>query len=176
VLVTQPTCKLQFQFPKPTYLFAFCIQGRGGLIQQQDAGLPYEGSGNSDALLLTTRELSSFGSHTCIVFLNKETKHQRGFGPDPVSVTLQLCFHIGTILGSPFPSHRAGECEQPTCSTSLGAVSCSAHPVVLSRSSLPGHNSRYLCSQSSVMPLAVLLVCVLLEVIHAAWCHSFHNS
>lgn len=135
MLVTQPTCKLQFQFPKPTYLFAFCIQGRGGLIQQQDAGLPYEGSGNSDALLLTTRELSSFVSHTCIVFLNKETKHQRGFGPDPVSVTLQLCFHIGTILGSPFPSHRAGECEQPTCSTSLGAVSCRAHPVVLSRSS-----------------------------------------
>ena len=34
------------------YLLALCVQGRGGLVQEEDFGVPHESSGDGDALLL----------------------------------------------------------------------------------------------------------------------------
>ena len=34
------------------YPLTLCVQGRGGLIQEEDFGVPHESSGNGDALLL----------------------------------------------------------------------------------------------------------------------------
>ena len=34
------------------YPLTLCVQGRGGLVQEEDFGVPHESSGNGDALLL----------------------------------------------------------------------------------------------------------------------------
>ena len=49
--------------------FALRVQGGGGLVQEQDFGIPDEGSRDGNPLLLTTRQLCSLVSHPRIVSL-----------------------------------------------------------------------------------------------------------
>ena len=51
------------------YLLALCVQGRGGLVQEEKFGVPYESSGDGDALLLTSGQLSSLTPYICTVAL-----------------------------------------------------------------------------------------------------------
>ena len=51
------------------YLLTLRVQGRGGLVQEEEFGVPYESSGDGDALLLTPGELSSLAPYICTVAL-----------------------------------------------------------------------------------------------------------
>ena len=53
------------------YLLALCVQGRGGFVQQQDLGVPHQGTGDGNPLLLSTAELCTFCSYVSIVALIK---------------------------------------------------------------------------------------------------------
>lgn len=52
------------------YLFTLCVQGRRGLIQQQDLGVPDDRPGNGDALLLSSGQLGALGTHLSFIFLS----------------------------------------------------------------------------------------------------------
>lgn len=54
------------------YLLALGVQGRGGLVQEQDLGVAYDGPGDGDALLLTARQLGALGADVGVVFLRRE--------------------------------------------------------------------------------------------------------
>lgn len=61
-----------FQSVLERHLLALCVQGRGGLVQQQDLGLAYDRPGDGDALFLTTRQLRALGAHVGVIFLRQE--------------------------------------------------------------------------------------------------------
>ena len=53
------------------YLLALSVQGRGGLVQEQDPGVSDESTGNGDSLLLSPRQLGSLAAHVSIVALSE---------------------------------------------------------------------------------------------------------
>ena len=55
------------------YLLALRVQGRGGLVQQQDLGVPDDRPGDGDALLLTAGQLGTLRAHVGVVLLRAGT-------------------------------------------------------------------------------------------------------
>lgn len=53
------------------HLLALRVQGGGGLVQQQDLGLPDDRPGDGDALLLAAGQLRALGAHVGVVFLRR---------------------------------------------------------------------------------------------------------
>ena len=53
------------------YLLALCVQGRGGLVQEEDFGVPHQSTGDSKALLLPPRQLGTPLSHKSTVAIWK---------------------------------------------------------------------------------------------------------
>lgn len=54
------------------YLLALGVQGRGGLVQQQDLGITDDRPGNGNALFLAAGELWTLGTHIRVVFLRQQ--------------------------------------------------------------------------------------------------------
>ena len=52
-------------------LLTLCVQGRGGLIQEEDFGVPYQSTGNGNALLLTSRQLTTSLPNMCVITIRK---------------------------------------------------------------------------------------------------------
>lgn len=69
-------------------LFALQVQGRGGLVQQQDLGIPHQSPGNGNPLLLSPRELSAPGSHPGIIAIGQADDEAVGVG------TLGRCYDL----------------------------------------------------------------------------------
>ena len=51
------------------HLLALCVQGRGGLVQQQDLGVPHQCPGYGYALLLPSTQLSALCTHIGVIAL-----------------------------------------------------------------------------------------------------------
>ena len=53
-------------------LLALRVQGRGGLVQEEDLGVPHQSPGDGDALLLSPAELRAPFPHVGAVALQRE--------------------------------------------------------------------------------------------------------
>lgn len=52
-------------------LLALGVQGGGGLVEEQDLGVTDDGSGDGNALLLTTGQLRTLAANVGVVFLKE---------------------------------------------------------------------------------------------------------
>lgn len=77
------------------YLLALGVQGRGGLVQQQDLGVTDDRPGNGNALLLAAGKLRTLGAHVGVVFLRQQQQER---------------FQI-PLAGSEKPSHLTNKPE-----------------------------------------------------------------
>lgn len=59
-------------FFNEAHLLALRVQGRSGLIQEEDLGVSDDGPGDGDALLLAAGQLGALGADVCVVFLQQE--------------------------------------------------------------------------------------------------------
>ena len=53
------------------HLLIVRVEGGRGLIQQQDLGVPDQGAGNGDPLLLSSHQLGPLSAHVCVVTLRE---------------------------------------------------------------------------------------------------------
>ena len=61
------------------YLLTLCVQGRGGLVQEEDLGVPHQSTGNGYTLLLTSRQLGSLSTYISVESLQQE-REEKGRG------------------------------------------------------------------------------------------------
>ena len=47
-------------------LLTLCVQGRGGLVQEEDFGVPHQSTGDGNALFLTSRQLGTLTTHISV--------------------------------------------------------------------------------------------------------------
>src|SRR4051812_3147172 len=81
-------------------LFTLGIQGRGGLIQQQNGGIAQDGPGDADALLLATGELAPLVANDGVVLLVlmlDEVIRMRLFGGDDHLLLGRISTAIGDV-------------------------------------------------------------------------------
>ena len=53
------------------YLLTLCVQGRGGLVQEEDFGVPHQSTGNGNALFLPSRQLGTLTPYIGAVALQE---------------------------------------------------------------------------------------------------------
>lgn len=63
---------LLFSFMNEAHLLALRVQGRSGLIEEEDLGVSDDGPGDGDALLLSAGQLGALGANVCVIFLRWE--------------------------------------------------------------------------------------------------------
>ena len=98
---------------------ALSVQGRGGLVQQQDFRLPYQSPGNGNPLPLPTGQLGASLSHWSVVSLHTCTCSIVGYTPPHVLLHPPPS---PTLLLSPSSSHP------PPSPTLLLSPSPLSHP------------------------------------------------
>ena len=59
--------------PSPPHLLVVRVEGGRGLIQQQDLGVPDEGAGDGDPLLLSSHQLSPLSANVCVITLGERS-------------------------------------------------------------------------------------------------------
>ena len=45
------------------YLLALCVQGRGGLVEEEEFGVPHQSTGDGNSLLLSPGQLGASATH-----------------------------------------------------------------------------------------------------------------
>ena len=59
-------------------LLTLGVQGRGGLVQQEQLRISHQGTGDGNALLLSPGQLGAFASHIGVVALHRKKRENRG--------------------------------------------------------------------------------------------------
>ena len=82
------------------YLLALCVQGRGGLVQEEDFGVPHQSTGDGNALLLAPRQLGALAAHVGAVALQEEESVSLLASYRPSSTYLRQGVDEGVDVGS----------------------------------------------------------------------------
>lgn len=67
-------CRDRRELLDQAYLLALGVQGRGGLVQQQDLGVTDDCPGDGNALFLASGQLWTLGAHIRVVFLRQKDR------------------------------------------------------------------------------------------------------